>query len=60
MGIALSPEYIYQVKPGDLLLDFKRYGVLWMNRTPLATADDMQGAFNDIVLTLRATPAPAT
>jgi putative ABC transport system permease protein len=52
VGIALSPEYIYQVKPGDLFPDFKRYGVLWMNRTPLATAYDMEGAFNDIVLTL--------
>ena len=52
VGVALSPEYIYQVKPGDLFPDFERYGLLWMNRLPLATAYDMDGAFNDVVLTL--------
>lgn len=51
-GIALSPEHIYQVKPGDLFPDYKRYGILWMNRTPLAAAFNMGGAFNDVVLTL--------
>jgi putative ABC transport system permease protein len=51
-GIALSPEHIYQVKPGDLFPDYKRYGILWMNRTPLAAVYDMDGAFNDVVLTL--------
>jgi putative ABC transport system permease protein len=52
VGIALSPEYIYQVKPGDLFPDFERYGLFWMNRTPLAAAYNMEGAFNDVVLTL--------
>lgn len=51
-GIALSPEYIYQLKPGDLFPDFKRYGVLWMNRTPLANGYDMDGAFNNVTLSL--------
>jgi putative ABC transport system permease protein len=51
-GIGLSPEYIYQIKPGDLFPDFERYGVLWMNRSQLAAAYDMDGAFNDVVLTL--------
>lgn len=52
VGIALSPEYIYQIQPGTLFPDYKRYGVLWMGRTPLATAYDMEGAFNNVVLTL--------
>jgi putative ABC transport system permease protein len=51
-GIALSPEFIYQIRPGDLFPDYQRYGVLWMNRTPLAAAFDMEGAFNSVVLTL--------
>jgi len=51
-GIALSPEFVYQIKPGDMFPDYKRYGVLWMNRTQLAHAFDMDGAFNDAVLTL--------
>lgn len=52
VGIGLSPEFIYQIRPGDLFPDFERYGVLWMNRTPLANAADMEGAFNDLVLTV--------
>nr|WP_207280991.1 ABC transporter permease [Thiocystis violacea] len=52
VGIALSPEFIYQIKPGDLFPDFARYGVLWMNREPLANGYGMDGAFNDLVLTL--------
>jgi putative ABC transport system permease protein len=51
-GIALSPEYIYLLKPGDLFPDYERHGVLWMNRTPLANAYNMNGAFNDVVLSL--------
>jgi putative ABC transport system permease protein len=51
-GIALSPEHVYQIKPGDLFPDAKRYGILWLNRSPLAAAYDMDGAFNSVVLTL--------
>ena len=52
VGIGLSPEYIYHVAPGDLFPDFARMGMLWMNRTQLEGAFDMDGAFNDLVLTL--------
>ena len=51
-GIALSPEYIYSLGPGAMFPDNKRYGILWMNRKALATAYDMEGAFNDVVLKL--------
>jgi putative ABC transport system permease protein len=54
VGIALSAEHIYQIAPGAVFPDFKHYGVMWMARTPLATAYDMEGAFNDIVLTVSA------
>ncbi|MDH3688752.1 MAG: FtsX-like permease family protein [Gammaproteobacteria bacterium] len=54
VGLALSPEYIYQVGPGALFPDDKRFGVMWMARTPLGTAFDMDGAFNDVVLSLSA------
>ncbi|MCG6897253.1 MAG: ABC transporter permease [Thiocapsa sp.] len=53
VGIALSPEHIYQIKPGDLFPDFARHGVLWMNRTQLANAYDMDGAFNSLTVSLR-------
>lgn len=52
VGHALSPEYIYQIAPGAMFPDFKRYGVFWMARKPLASAYDMEGAFNDLSLTL--------
>ncbi|MGF1761653.1 ABC transporter permease [Photobacterium sagamiensis] len=52
VGHVLSPEYIYQIAPGAMFPDYLRYGVLWMARKPLATAYDMDGAFNDVTLTL--------
>ena len=58
-GIALSPEYIYSLGPGAMFPDNKRYGILWMNRKALATAYDMEGAFNDVVLKLLDNVNPA-
>jgi putative ABC transport system permease protein len=52
VGIALSPEYIYEVGQGMLFPDNKRFGVLWMGREALASAFSMQGAFNEVSLTL--------
>ena len=52
VGIALSPEYIYQIAPGAMFPDYKRYGVLWMARKPLASAYNMDGAFNNVTLSL--------
>ncbi len=54
VGIVLSPEYIYQMAPGAVFPDYKRFGVLWMNRSALAAAYDMEGAFNSVVLGLSA------
>lgn len=53
-GVALSPEYVYQVGPNELMPDYERFGVLWMNRETLAAAFDMEGAFNNVVLSLQA------
>ena len=52
VGIVLSPEYVYQIRPGDVLPDARRFGVLWMNEADLAAAFDMQGAFNDLAFRL--------
>jgi putative ABC transport system permease protein len=54
VGIALSPEFVYQVGSGMLFPDNRRYGVLWMSEDALAPAFDMQGAFNDVALSLSA------
>jgi putative ABC transport system permease protein len=53
-GIALSPEYIYSVRGGELLPDDKRFGVFWLAYSDLAAAYDMDGAFNDVSATLLA------
>lgn len=57
-GIALSPEYIYQIRPGDLFPDFARYAIVWMNRNALEAAFNMDGAFNNVVLSLAPGHAP--
>ncbi|HEU5260240.1 MAG TPA: FtsX-like permease family protein [Gemmatimonadales bacterium] len=52
VGVALSPEYVYQIAEGGLFPDNRRFGVLWMSREALGPAFDMVGAFNDVALTL--------
>lgn len=52
VGIALSPEYVYQIQPGALFPDFERYAIAWMREPALAAAFDMEGAFNDLALDL--------
>jgi putative ABC transport system permease protein len=53
VGIALSPEYVYAIQgTGDIFPDNERFGILWMGREALGTAFNMDGAFNDVTLTL--------
>jgi len=52
IGFAHSPEYIYQIAPGALFPDHARYSVMWMAQKPLASAYNMEGAFNDVSMTL--------
>lgn len=52
VGIALSPEYIHEIRPGSIFPDYERYGVMWMGREALARAWDMDGAFNSVVIRL--------
>lgn len=51
-GIVLSPEFVYAIRPGALVDDPKRYAVLWMQRSALAAAFRLEGAFNDVSLRL--------
>lgn len=52
VGVALSPEFIYALRPGDLLPDSRRFGVFWMGRRALGAAFDMEGGFNDVLVKL--------
>ncbi len=52
VGFGLSPEFIYTIRPGELIPDDTRFGVFWMERRALASAFDMEGGFNDVTLSL--------
>lgn len=51
-GVALSPEFVLVMRPYAMSPDFKRYGILWMSRKAISRAYNMEGAFNDVALTL--------
>lgn len=52
VGLAQSPELLYVAVPGELVPDAARFGVIWMRRAPLAAAFDMEGAFNEALITM--------
>jgi putative ABC transport system permease protein len=52
-GVAMSPEYVYQVAPTDILPDYERYAIMWMNRRALGSAFGMDGAFNSVVASVQ-------
>jgi len=52
VGVALSPEYVYAIRPGEIFPDSRRFGVFWMDRRALASAFNMEGGFNDVSLAL--------
>jgi putative ABC transport system permease protein len=51
-GIVLSPEFIFESRPGTALPDNRTYGIFWMPYRALASAYDLYGAFNQLALTL--------
>ncbi len=51
-GIVLSPEFIFESRPGAALPDARTYGTFWMPYKELATAFNLYGAFNYVSLTL--------
>lgn len=59
VGTVLSPEYVYAVAPGQIFPDNRRFGVLWMDRAPLAAALDLTGSFNEAVVELGPNAQPA-
>ncbi len=52
VGIALSPEFIYALGPGDLMPDDRRFGIVWMSERALAAAYDLEGAFSSVTVKL--------
>ncbi len=54
VGVALSPEYVFSIRPGEMIPDNRRFALLWMERRALASAFNMEGGFNDISLRVMA------
>jgi putative ABC transport system permease protein len=50
VGIGLSPEYVYEARPGETVPDSRRFGVFWMNERALAKALLLDGAFNNVTV----------
>jgi putative ABC transport system permease protein len=51
-GWVLSPEFVYTMAPGAVMPDDRRFGLIWMNEAAAASATGMEGAMNDVALTL--------
>jgi putative ABC transport system permease protein len=51
-GIVLSPEFVFESRPGSALPDNRTYGIFWMRYEEVAAAFDLEGAFNHLALTL--------
>lgn len=51
-GIVLSPEFVFEAPPGAALPDNRTFGVFWMRYEELAEAYNLDGAFNQIAVTL--------
>jgi putative ABC transport system permease protein len=52
VGVALSPEYVYAIRPGEMIPDSRRFGIFWMDRRALGAAFNMEGGFNDLAVAL--------
>lgn len=52
VGIATSPEFIYEMAGGGFMVDNRRFGILWMGHEAAAAAAGMEGAVNDLALSL--------
>lgn len=59
VGIGTTAEFVYELRPGDMLPDAKRYGILWLDAEVAADALGYEGAWNDLALTLAPGVAPA-
>ena len=52
VGTALSPEFIYTMRPGETITDDRRFGIIWMSEKALANVYDLDGAFSSVPLKL--------
>ncbi len=53
VGLAQSPEFLLSTAPGEFVPDDARFAVIWMSEASLAAAFDMEGAFNEFLVSLQ-------
>lgn len=53
VGVVLSAEYIYAIGPGDMVPDERRFGIFFMSQKVLSAIYDLDGAFNNAIVTTR-------
>lgn len=52
VGIGTTAEFVYEFRPGDMLPDARRYGILWLDAEAAADALGYAGEWNDLAVTL--------
>lgn len=52
VGIGISAEFVYELRPGDMLPDPKRYGVLWLPNLAAQRSFDLEHAWNELAIAL--------
>ncbi len=52
VGVAISPEYIYEMQGTELFPDNRRFGVIWTPRALLASATGLETGFNALAVEL--------
>lgn len=50
VGLAMAPEFIYTIPPGEFVPDPSRFAVIWAGEEALEAAYDLDGAFNEALL----------
>lgn len=53
VGVVMSPEYVFALPAGAVVADDARFAVLWMDRSVVGPAFQLDGAFDDLVLRLQ-------
>ncbi|MDE3173390.1 MAG: ABC transporter permease [Gemmatimonadota bacterium] len=52
VGVAISPEYIYEMQGTELFPDNRRFGIVWTPRALLASATGLETGFNALAVEL--------
>lgn len=53
VGVALCPEYVFPSTTAALYTDDARFAVVWMDERAVAPAFEMEGAFDDVLVSLQ-------